>query len=151
MHHLLGPAHFKTRLQSAKSPSRLACGHGYSLMQLNWVAEAWKLDSAGDLGKLTGTVLEELASRRVQWLVSHTIADLALMTRTSWVDLVMLPFLMSAHKASGINGLTQVRRGGPPTGKRFVVAKRCAGSVGYPHGKILSISYAPTDVLSVWM
>ncbi len=40
-----------------------SCGTGYSLMQLNWVGEAFLLNREGQPTRLMGTALEHLKSR----------------------------------------------------------------------------------------
>eukprot|EP00798_Chlamydomonas_sp_ICE-L_P015968 gene15968-22099_t len=68
-------------------------GSGYSCMQLNWVAEAFTLNEDGSYQEVPGTMLEALAVKNIEWLISVQAQDLMLCGKDS-VDLSMLAYTM---------------------------------------------------------
>uniref|UniRef100_A0A7S2VUP2 Uncharacterized protein n=1 Tax=Chlamydomonas chlamydogama TaxID=225041 RepID=A0A7S2VUP2_9CHLO len=80
---------FETDYEAA----RQSLGPGYGLMQLNWVGDAFTVDSAGNAVPVMGTVMELLGQRKVEWLVSLRSRDLSLCSKDA-VDVPALAYTL---------------------------------------------------------
>lgn len=69
-----------------------------------------------------------LQERGVEWLISSRACDLGLLSRESCLDLVIMPFIMSSHKAGGVCAVSQVT--GRGCSSHFMNGKRLLSPTG---------------------
>ena len=69
----------------------------------NWVGDASIIHCDGSSSTLSGTVLEMLKGRRVEWLVSSRARDLALCSNESMIDLTHITYTLLLRQKVAAN------------------------------------------------